>query len=137
MTVVTAITGSNQDKNEIRSQWEGNGEPFKTFKFAIESLQGQHQATIFEQKNIGGDVGIYGNENFGIYGVSKYGTTASQSFILGLGELGLNALGDSSSSYEVVRIIPPNNLFEETFVGTYFIDSTSTTAIISGGIVTF
>jgi hypothetical protein len=126
---ISSLTGGNKDRVEMKSV-DLQGEPFKTFKFKTESVQPQHQATIIYQKNIGGDVGIYGNEVFGIYGVAKYGTTASQSFVLGQGRLGLNALGDKSSEYEIVRIVPPQDDFREHFLSTVFIETSETTAVM-------
>lgn len=137
MSLVSSITQSNQDKNEIRSQVELQGEPFKTFKAKTETLEIKHQATVIEQKNIGGDVLIWGNDVFGIFGSYKWGNTASQSFILGLSQLGINALGDRSSSFEVVRVSPPNNLFEEYFLSDYFINTSETTATLTTGNVNF
>lgn len=137
MSLVSAITQSNQDKNDIRAQWKGQGEPFKTFKFATETLEVKHQATVIEQKNIGGSTLIWGNSAFGIWGDFKWGNTASQSFILGLSQLGINALGDRSSTFEIVRVSPPNNLFEEYFLSDYFVNTSETTATLTTGNVNF
>ena len=137
MSLNSVITSGNKDRIDIRSQVELRGEPFKTFKFKTETINVKHQALILSQKNIGGDVGIWGNPNFAVWGTSKWGNEASQSFILGLSKLGLNALGDKSSEFEIVRIVPPNDIFEEEFVSETFINSTSTTATYSTGSVTF
>jgi hypothetical protein len=137
MTITSAITGSNQDKMEIRSQVELRGEPFKTFKFKTESMQVNHQATIIEQKNIGGDILIYGNAAFGIWDSYKWGTSASQSFILGLSLLGVNSLGDVSSVFETIRVVAPDNIFDEPFLSDYFINTSETTATFAVGGVTF
>jgi len=130
MSLTNLLKNTSDSTTEVRNQVSLNGEPFKTFKFNTESFTGKHQATILEQKNIGGDVLIWGNENFGTWNEFKWGTEASQSFVLGLSKLGINALGDKSSSFEIVRIVPPNDLFEEDFVGEFFIDTTSTTATL-------
>lgn len=66
------------------------------------------------EKNIGGDVGIYGNSDFGVYGVAKYGSEADQSFILGKSKLGLNALG-SKTSEEVLKVVKSYGEYTETF----------------------
>jgi hypothetical protein len=122
---------------DSRTNVELKGEPFKTFKFKTETINVKHQALILSQKNIGGDVGIWGNPNFGVWGTSKWGNEASQSFILGLSKLGLNALGDKSSEFEIVRIVPPNNIFEEEFCSTYFISTSETSTTVSTNLVTF
>jgi hypothetical protein len=129
--LIGGITEGNRTNMDSRTNVELQGQPFKTFKFNSDNtLQPIHQATVISEKNIGGDVGIYGNEAFGIYGVAKYGTTANQSFVLGLGILGLNALGDKSSEFAITRIVPPNNRFQEDFLGLYFINTSETTATI-------
>jgi hypothetical protein len=130
-SIVKLLTENSNDKNEIKSQVELNGEPFKTFKFKTESLYVKHQASIISIKNIGGDILIWGNDAFGIWGNYYWGDSASQSFILGLSKLGINALGDTSSDFERIRIVPPNDSFEEEFIGDYFINTTSTTAAYS------
>jgi hypothetical protein len=66
------------------------------------------------EKNIGGDVGIYGNSDFGIYGIAKYGSEADQSFILGKSKLGLNALG-SKTSEEVLKVMKSYGDYIEKF----------------------
>jgi hypothetical protein len=135
--IIQGITEGGRTSKDHRTQVNLKGQAFKTFKFNINNeVSPRHQATIIWEKNIGGDVGIYGNESFAEYGVAKYGTTASQSFILGQGILGLNALGDSSSAFSIVRIVPPNGIFEENFVTDYFINTSETTVSQTiGGII--
>jgi hypothetical protein len=135
--MIGSLTESGRTSTDHRTQVNLKGQAFKTFKFNTDNtVSPRHQATIIWEKNIGGDVGIYGNESFGIYGTAKYGTTASQSFILGQGILGLNALGDSSSAFQIVRIVPPNGIFEENFVTDYFINTSETTVSqVIGGVI--
>lgn len=129
-SLIGSLTESNRTNVDARTQVNLSGQPFKTFKFATDNFQVQHQATVVSQKNIGGDVLIWGNDGFGQWGSFKWGTTASQSFILGLSLLGVNALGDKSSEYEIVRVSPPNNRFNEPFLSDYFIDTDETTATL-------
>lgn len=136
-SLIGSLTESNRTNVDARTQVNLGGQPFKTFKFSTDNFQVQHQATVVSQKNIGGDVLIWGNSALGQWGQFKWGTQASQSFILGLSLLGVNALGDKSSEYEIVRVSPPNNSFNEPFLTTYFIDTDETTATVSGGTVTF
>jgi hypothetical protein len=129
--MIGSLTESGRTSTDHRTQVNLKGQAFKTFKFNNDNtLQPIHQATVISEKNIGGDVGVYGNDAFGIYGVAKYGTTANQSFVLGLGILGLNALGDKSSEFAITRIVPPNDRFQEDFLGLYFINTSETTATI-------
>lgn len=136
-SLVSNLTEQARTNMDSRTNVELKGEPFKTFKFKTDNFTIQHQATVFEQKNIGGDVLIYGNDSFGNWGSFKWGDSSSQSFILGLSKLGINSLGDSASAFEIVRISPPNNTFNESFISDYFIDSTSTTATREVNLVTF
>lgn len=126
MGLTDFLKGTSDSTTEVRNQVELKGEPFKTFKFATDNFEVKKQAIIIEQKNIGGEMLIYGNESFGTWGAFKWGNEASQSFILGLSRLGTNALGDKASEFAVVRILPPNNVFDEFFITDYFIDDETT-----------
>jgi hypothetical protein len=135
--LIQGITEGGRTSMDSRTNVDLQGQPFKTFKFNTDNtVSPRHQATILKEKNIGGDVLIWGNESFGIWGEFKWGTSASQSFILGLGILGLNALGDQSSEFEIVRIIPPGGVFEENFITDYFINTSETTVSqVIGGVI--
>lgn len=125
------IQGINEDKKDIKGQDDLIGGAFPVFKLFNESLPIETQATIIQTRNIGGETGIYGNSTFGIYGVSKYGSSATQSFILGsslAGILGVTPLGSNLSAYSTVRVVCPDNLFKERFIGDDFNDSDETTA---------
>lgn len=138
-SIAEILTQNSNDKVEIKSQVNLNGQAFKTFKQFIEQINIYEVATKIEELSIGGDVGIYGNINFGIYGASKYGNTAETGFILGstiAGILGTNKLGSTESELVTIRVIPPNRTFTERFVGIIFIDGSST-ATISGDTATF
>ena len=137
-SLVNIISEDSRTSLDSRTNVELNGEPFKTFKFKTEQIIPQHQATVIKQKNIGGDILIWGNDNFGIWNSFKWGNESSQSFILGLSKLGINALGDRSSSFEIVRVSAPNNTFDEQFLSTYFVETSETTVtLISGGGISF
>lgn len=134
-SIAEILTQNSNDKVEIKSQVNLNGQAFKTFKQFIEQINIYEQATIIESRNIGGSIGIYGNPNFGIYGISTYGNTPTTGFVLGsalAGILGTNKLGETGSSFEAVRVIPPNNIFIERFIGSIFIDSSSTGTLNDG-----
>jgi hypothetical protein len=121
MGIVSNITGGNNDRIEIRSQWEGNGQPFKTFKAKTETLNIKHQATLFHQRSLAGDTLIWDNPVYGIWDSQDWGDT-----VVG-----------GSPDWVLMRVAAPNNVFEEEFVSEYFINTSSTTAQIIGGILTF
>jgi hypothetical protein len=130
-TLTDLLKESMNDKVEIKSQVKLNGQPLKTFKAFKESFTFEEQATIIQTKNIAGETLIWGSDGFGIWGTSKWGTGAISSFVLGSsvgGILGTNALGNQSSEFEDVRVIPPNKLFKERFLGDSFEDTSETTA---------
>lgn len=63
-------------------------------------------------RSIGGDVLIWGNEYFGIWGVNKWGTSANTSFILGnelAAIIGVTPLGTQTSEYGDNLVINPSN----------------------------
>jgi hypothetical protein len=135
--LIESLTEKKRLKMESRTNVELNGQPFGTFKSSIENIYPRLQATQVYQKNIGGDTLIWGNENFGIWNSFKWGDAETQSFILGLGILGLNALGDRASEFELVRVVSPNNIFSEPFLGDNFIDTSLSTAEIENGYTQF
>lgn len=135
-SIINSITEGNKTNMDSRTNVELNGQSFKTFKFKTESLN-PNSTTIVYSKNIGGDIGIYGNAIFGIYGTSKYGSVANQSFVLGNNILGTSTLGERSSDLEIVRVIPENNIFKENLLSDIFINTGETTATIVVGSVTF
>ncbi len=133
--VNSIITQGNNDRVEIKSQVNLGGQAYRTFKQFLESFEPVIQAVKIEQINIGGDGGVYDNKAFGIYGVARYASTNTTSFVLGNSQaaiLGTTKLGFSNSESIVVRVIPPNNKFIERFIGSVFIDPAST-GNISGG----
>lgn len=80
------------------------------------------------KKNVAGETGIYGNEQFGVYGTAKYGSAAQSSFILGsdsFGVMGTSPLGDQSSEAITVRLIPGNNYFKEYLLDDDYFDSSA------------
>lgn len=138
-TITEILTQNSNDKVEIKSQVNLNGQAFKTFKQFVEQLNIYEQVTKIESRNIGGSIGIYGNPAFATYGTSTYGNTPTTGFILGsalAGVLGANKLGETGSSFELIRVIPPNRTFVERFISTDFINGSST-ASISGDTATF
>lgn len=137
MSIVSILKESSSTNMETRNQVDLNGEPFKTFKFKTEAIYPKHQATVISEKNIGGETLIWGNETYGLWGTYKWGSTASQSFVLGLSKLGLNKLGEVTSEFIITRVIPPNNRFEENFISDYFISTSETTATRTSGNMNF
>lgn len=138
-SIAEILTQNSNDKVEIKSQVNLNGQAFSVFKQFIESFGVRELATKFESRAIGGSIGIYGNPVFGIYGESTYGNTPTTGFILGsslAGVLGVNKLGETPASLELVRVIPPNRKFSERFLGIVFIDPSST-AKVSGSTASF
>lgn len=138
-SIASILTQNSNDKVEIKSQVNLNGQAFKTFKQFVEQFSVYEVATVIEERNIGGTVGIYGNPSFGIYGTSTYGNTAITGFILGsalAGILGTNKLGETATSFETVRVVPPNRTFVERFLATDFVNLSST-ATISGETASF
>jgi hypothetical protein len=62
-------------------------------------------------RSIGGDVLIWGNEYFGIWGVNKWGTSANTSFILGndlAAIIGVTPLGTQTSEYGDNLVVNPS-----------------------------
>lgn len=91
-------------------------------------------------QNIGGETGIYDNENFGLYGTSKYGDSATTSFILGnevAGVLGTSTLGSSTSEQEKHWVAQYQDTYTENFVDDDFEDTDNTTATWGSGSVSF
>jgi len=132
-----SIVERKKTKLDSRTNVELNGEPFKIFKFKTETISPEHQATVIYQKNIGGETLIWGNENFGIWNNYKWGNTASQSFILGLGKLGINTLGERSSELEVVRVVSVDDNFIEQFLGDAFLNMDVSTITRGNGYIDF
>jgi hypothetical protein len=63
-------------------------------------------------RSIGGDVLIWGNPYFGIWGTNKWGTTANTSFILGnelAAIIGVTPLGTQTSEYGDNLVVNPSN----------------------------
>jgi hypothetical protein len=121
-----------KDKLAIKDQI---GKPPATLTVGVwgfdEGIQVEELSTVISTLNIGGETGIYGNANFGIYGVSKYGGSAQTSFILGhsvAGVLGISTLGSNSSSPVITRVVNPNNTYREYFRDTTFKNTSNTTA---------
>lgn len=133
-SITEILTQNSNDKVEIKSQVNLNGQALKVFKNFSDEFKIEEQATIIKERNIGGLIGIYGNPAFGIYGTSTYGNTPLTGFVLGnnlAGILGTNTLGETGASFETIRVIPPNRKFIERFIGTSFVNLSST-AVISG-----
>jgi hypothetical protein len=76
-----------------------------------------------DQTNIAGDVLIWGNPAYGVWGIGKWGSSSASSFILGnpdAGILGIVRLGSVTSVPISIRLINPNNTFAEEFYDTEF-----------------
>jgi hypothetical protein len=138
MSFTSIITSISDDKKNIKGQDDLIGGSFPVFKLFKEQFE-VTDTVVIQTRNIGGDVGIYGNEAFGIYGTAKYGSTADQSFILGKSILGLNKLGSQTSEFSIVRVVNGGNRFVEQFHANTFINTTNTTATLNTneGTVTF
>ena len=116
-SIADILTQNSNDKVEIKSQVNLNGQAFKTFKQFTEEMNIYEQATIVESRNLSSGTSIYGNVTHATYGVSRY----NNSYI---------------NEFETSRVIPPSRTFTERFVGTSFINGSST-ATISGDSATF
>ena len=126
--VSEAIAGSIQDTQglkEVRSDIDQN------FEFFTEEIFVEEHATVIKLTNVGGTTGIYGNTVFGIYATSTYNSAANQSFVIGntlAGIIGTSLIGSRSSSATVVKVLNPNNVWQETIRDTTFKDTANTTA---------
>lgn len=132
MTLTSVLTEQLNTVNEIKTNVELNGEPFKTFKFATETIYPKVQAVVVQEKSIGGETLIWGNQSFGVWNEFKWGNIESNSFILGneiAGVLGLNKLGSNLSEFKTIRVVPPNDTFEEEFASMYFISTSSSATV--------
>ena len=49
-SLIGSLTESNRTNVDARTQVNLGGQPFKTFKFATDNFQIQHQATVVSQK---------------------------------------------------------------------------------------
>jgi len=133
--IVDALVSNSKDKIETKTQVKLNGNPVTVPVFKKDTLSIKHQATVLKYKNIAGDVLIWGNEALGIWGEFKWGDSYGNAFILGnslSGILGTSKLGESVSVLETIRVIPPNDSFEEPFLSTYFISTSSTATVTTG-----
>lgn len=97
------VTDSNKDRMETRSQVDLQGQPFTVLKAHKEDLTIKVQAIKVEERSVAeSGVMIYGNPAYGDWGSNNWGVLTSE--------------------LSVMRVVPPNNTFEEFFVGTEFID---------------
>lgn len=122
------IAQMGDDKKDMKAQDNLNGQPFPIFKLFREEME-LDASMIISARSISGDVGIYDNASFGIYGISKYGTVSSVQFVLGsvqAGILGSSILGSTVSAYVIQRVINQSNKHIERFIGTTFKDSSTT-----------
>ena len=67
MTLTTVLTEQLNTVNEMKTSVELNGEAFKTFKFATETVYPKLQAAVIQTRSIGGETLIWGNETFGVW----------------------------------------------------------------------
>lgn len=113
-SLISSITEGNRTSMDSRTNVELNGEPFKTFKFKTETLEPKIQAIQVQIVDLtGNQTLIYNNETYGIWGNFYWGSVAT------------------SSDISIIRVIPPNDTFEEEFIKDFFINTTSTTATVS------
>lgn len=122
------ISQMGDDKKDMKAQDNLNGQPFPIFKLFIETME-LDASMVISSRSISGEVGIYDNPSFGIYGISRYGTVSSVQFVLGsvqAGILGSSILGSTVSEYIVQRVINQSNKHVERFIGTNFKDSSTT-----------
>ena len=105
-SIANILTQNSNDKVEIKSQVDLDGQAFQSFKQFVEQFEVAEQATIVEQRNLSGGTAIYGNGSSALYGTARY----NDSYI---------------NPLKIVRVISPNNNFQENFIGTVFIDSSS------------
>jgi hypothetical protein len=126
-SIVSSITGTNSSVTETKTRANLNGEPIPTFKFKTEEVTPRVQSTIIESTNIGGATLIWGNSDYGIWGVGKWGNSANQTFVLGLATLGSTALG-SRLSEPVVILVKLEGNYVEDFGTLTFCDTSNTTA---------
>lgn len=111
----------------------------------------KNRYSYLEKRSIAGEIGIYGNPTQGIYGLSKYGSYSSLlGFILGSplsGKLGINKYGQTAITWNTVKMVQGNNIYQEYVTDTLFYDSlnssgitwnttTKTITFAAGGILT-
>ena len=92
------------------------------------------------EQNVSGESMIWGNVSFGIWGTSKWGSTAQSSFILGnaqSGLLGISRLGSQVSAEALKFMIQYDNTYTEEFIDADFEDTDGTASWSTTGSVTF
>jgi len=141
MTIADVISSMGDDKKDIKGQDDLVGTSFPVFKLFKEKLE-LVQTAVIQNRNIAGDVLIWGNDSFGIWNSYKWGANANTTFILGsslAGILGSNKLGSTLSSWETIRVINSDNRFVDIFSTDTFVNTDNTTATVDtgAGTVTF
>ena len=110
MASVTKIfTEQANTTNDIKSQVDLQGQPFTTFKLKQETITPKVQAVELTTKNITGDALIWDNATYCVLGTNKWASSLTY-------------------TSQVIKVIPPNNVFTEEFLGTRYEDTGSTTA---------
>lgn len=101
--------------------------------FPTDTFEVKELATRTKQLDVGGDVLIWGSSDFGVWNTRNWGDSATVGFVLGhadLGVLGTSKLGASVSSAVTIRVISPNDTYNEYFSTREYEDTTNTTATV-------
>jgi len=127
MGITTSGTDIQQTRDEIGSEPSVQG----IYKIKTETVAVEEGPTLSKSRSIAGDVMIWGNDDFGVWNSSKWGSAPDITFILGntlAAILGTSKLGDQSSEYVVWRVTNPNKTYHERFGFDTFNDTDVTTA---------
>jgi hypothetical protein len=122
------ISGTIKDTQGLKNV---NADTVPLFGLYTENLNVDTYTTRVKTRSIAGTILIWGNSGFGQWGTYTWGTAANVSFILGntlAGILGTATLGSNASTWSILRVINPNNIWKESLRTDSFEDTTNTTA---------
>jgi len=138
--VIEKIGEELRDKDDFKSEKDLGNLKSMVLISSPRKVKPKHRHTIIKERNIAGDILIWGSTTFGKWGSQKWGDTATYSFILGhsgAGILGTSKLGSNVSSWETTRVVNPNRKYIDNLLGTTFKDTSSTATWTGGGQITF
>jgi len=127
MTFFDGGGGSQQIRDELGSDPDER----PVVKIKSERVKIREGPTIVRERNIAGDTLIWGHTTFGEWDAYNWGDATNTSFVFGnllASILGTSPLGSQLSTWDVRRVVNPNNTFIERFRNTQFEDSSETTA---------
>jgi len=128
---VESMAAGAENRKDIRSQDNLNGQAFPVFKLFNESIT-LHNTVIVETRDVSLDT-KWGLFNWGEANWDD--RLGGDGFILGHptnAVLGISQLGAPSGVFSIVRIVHHNNTYIDDFSNYNYIDTTNSTAIKSG-----